>query len=223
MSAPSATVYLVDDDPRVLKGLSRLVRSAGLPVMTFTSPEEFLAQVRPRTAGCLVLDFTMPGLNGLELQDALKAISCPLPIIFLTGDGDVPISVQAMKRGAFDFLTKPVSETDLLSAIHAGLERNQRTLEELAEIEELRARVDSLTSREREVFHHVVSGKLNKQIAGELGTVEQTIKVHRGRVMEKMKVQSLAELVRLAERLGPGTDGTARPGLMGAGDPSAPH
>lgn len=223
MPAPSATVYLVDDDPRVLKGLSRLVLSAGLPVMAFTSPEEFLAQVRPRTEGCLVLDFTMPGLNGLELQKALKESGCPLPIIFLTGDGNVPISVQAMKRGALDFLTKPVSETDLLAAIHAGLERNRRTLEELAEVEELRARVDSLTSREREVLRHVVSGKLNKQIAGELGTVEQTIKVHRGRVMEKMKVQSLAELVRLAERLGPGLDGMARPGSMDAGDAKPAH
>ncbi len=223
MPAPSATVYLVDDDPRVLKGLSRLVLSAGLPVMAFTSPEEFLAQVRPRTEGCLVLDFTMPGLNGLELQKALKESGCPLPIIFLTGDGNVPISVQAMKRGALDFLTKPVSETDLLAAIHAGLERNRRTLEELAEIEELRARVDSLTSREREVLRHVVSGKLNKQIAGELGTVEQTIKVHRGRVMEKMKVQSLAELARLAERLGPGLDGMARPGSMDAGDAKPAH
>ena len=211
MSFPNATVYLVDDDPKVLRGLARLLRSAGIPVETFVSPEAFLNHVGPRTAGCVVLDFTMPGLNGLELQAALKVKNCPIPIIFLTGNGDVPTSVQAMKSGALDFLTKPVSDRDLLEAIQAGFARNRRTLEELAEMDQWQARVDSLTNREREVFLHVVAGKPNKQIASELGTVEQTVKVHRARVMAKMKVQSLAELARLAERLRPVLHGDARP------------
>ncbi|MBL9136152.1 MAG: response regulator transcription factor [Verrucomicrobiales bacterium] len=206
MSSAPQTIYLVDDDPGVLKGLSRLLRSAGLQAVAFSCPEAFLAHVEPRRAGCLVLDYTMPGLNGLELQAALHHKGCLLPIIFLSGNGDVPTSVQAMKRGAIDFLTKPVSDAHLLGAIHSALERSRRDLQGLAEREELRARVDSLTCREQEVFHHVVAGRLNKQIAAELGTVEQTVKVHRARVMEKMKVQSVAELARIAERLGLGLD-----------------
>lgn len=229
MPAPNSTVYLVDDDPQVLRGVSRLLRSAELNVATFTSPEDFLAQVSARTPGCLVLDYAMPGINGLELQAALKRKGCPLPIIFLTGNGDVPTSVQAMKSGALDFLSKPVTDTALLAAIEAGLEHNRRTLEILAELDQLQARMDSLTNREREVFHHVVDGKPNKQIANELGTVEQTVKVHRARVMAKMKVQSLADLVRVAERLGTSRDAGARQGSTAPGprtrpsSPSTPH
>lgn len=208
MTPPPPVVYVVDDDPGVLTGLSRLMRSAGLNAVTFASPADFLARVDPRAEGCVILDYTMPGLNGLELQAALNERGCLLPIIFLSGNGDVPTSVRAMKRGALDFLTKPVSDTDLLAAIQTAFRRNRRALEESAELEALRARVASLTAREHEVFRGVVSGRLNKQIAAELGTVEQTVKVHRARVMEKMKVQSVAELTRLAVRLGLAEDPT---------------
>jgi len=223
MSSPNATVYLVDDDPGVLRGLARLVRAAGFPVETFVSPEAFLDQIGPRTAGCVVLDFAMPGLNGLELQAALKRKDCSIPIIFLTGNGDVPMSVQAMKCGALDFLTKPVTDKDLVEAIQVGFARNRRALEALAAMDQWQSRLNSLTHREREVFLHVVAGKPNKQIASELGTVEQTVKVHRARVMGKMKVQSLAELARLAERLLPVLDTTSPPRLGEAANQCPPH
>jgi FixJ family two-component response regulator len=192
----------VDDDPAVLKSLSRLLRSAGLATAAFSSPREFLDRYDPKLPGCLVLDVAMPGLNGLELQQALLAQGHELQIIFLTGHGDIPMSVEAMKRGALDFLTKPVNDDDLLRAIQAALEKNQIARQDRAELDSILERLATLTPREREVLVHVVSGQLNKQIAGDLGTVEKTIKVHRSRVMEKMKVQSLAELVRLAERAG---------------------
>lgn len=201
MSQPAPTVFIVDDEPAVRKSLSRLVRSANLNTASFGSAREFLEQHDPRAPGCLVLDVAMPGLNGLELQTALSAKGSVLPIIFLTGHGDIPMSVQAMKRGALDFLTKPVNDEDLLKAIHAALERNRLARLDRAELDELEARYNSLTPREREVLLHVVSGQLNKQVASDLGTVEKTIKVHRARVMAKMKAQSLAGLVHFAERL----------------------
>ena len=156
----------------------------------------------PRNPGCLVLDLAMPGLSGLELQTSLAAVGNEIPIIFLTGHGDIPTSVRAMKRGALDFLTKPVNDGDLLKAINTAIEKDRRARQVRAEREDIQARLDSLTPREREVLAHVVAGHLNKQTAAHLGTVEKTIKVHRARVMEKMRVESLAELVRLAQRVG---------------------
>jgi FixJ family two-component response regulator len=200
--SPLATVFIVDDDPAVLKSLARLLRSARLDVATFNSPREFLEQHDPRAPGCLALDVAMPGLNGLELQEALAAKGSELPIVFLTGHGDIPMSVQAMKRGAVDFLTKPVNDEDLLKAVHVAIEKDRLQRQTRAEVTEIQQRLATLTPREREVMEHVISGQLNKQTAADLGTVEKTIKVHRARVMEKMKVQSVAELVRLAERVG---------------------
>ncbi|MGZ8842916.1 MAG: response regulator transcription factor, partial [Pyrinomonadaceae bacterium] len=168
----------------------------------FSSPSEFLEQHNPRAAGCLVLDVAMPGLNGLELQEALRAKGNWIPIIFLTGRGDIAMSVQAMKRGALDFLTKPVDDEKLLKAIGTALKQDRTQRRSRAELDDIKERLATLTPREREVLSHVVSGQLNKQIANDLGTVEKTIKVHRARVMEKMKVNSVAELVRLTERLG---------------------
>ena len=202
MMTPSPTVFIVDDDAAVLKSLARLLRSARLNVLAFGSPQEFLERYDPRAPGCLVLDLAMPGLNGLELQAALTVKGSAIPIIFLTGHGNIPTSVQAMKRGALDFLTKPVNDDDLLKAVQAAIEKDRLARIARAELEDIQARLDSLTPREREVLTHVVSGQLNKQTAADLGTVEKTIKVHRGRVMEKMKVHSVAELVHLAERAG---------------------
>jgi FixJ family two-component response regulator len=201
MSQATPTVFIVDDDPAVLKSLSRLLHSVQLTVVTSGSPQEFLEQHDPRAPGCLVLDVSMPGLNGLELQEALTTKDSAIPIIFLTGYGDVPTSVRAMKRGAFDFLTKPVNDDDLIKAVHAAFEKNRIARQSRDELEDIQERLATLTPREREVLTHVVSGQLNKQIAYDLGTVEKTIKVHRARVMEKMKVHSVAELVRLTERL----------------------
>jgi len=202
MNHATPTVYLVDDDPAVLKSLTRLLRSARLNVAAFDSPRQYLDQHDSNATGCIVLDVAMPGLNGLALQEALAAKGSKLPIIFLTGQGDIPMSVQAMKRGAIDFLTKPVNDDDLLKAIRVAMEEEREGRKTRAEVDEFKDRLALLTPREREVLTHVVTGQLNKQIAGELGTVEKTIKVHRARVMEKMNVQSLAELVRLAERAG---------------------
>jgi len=200
--SPLPTVFVVDDDPAVLKSLSRLLRSARLDVATFSSPREFLERHDRCAPGCLVLDVAMPGLNGLELQEALAAKGSELPIIFLTGHGDIPMSVQAMKRGALDFLTKPVNDEDLLKAVHVAIEKDRLQRQTRAEVAEIEQRLATLTPREREVLEHVISGQLNKQTAADLGTVEKTIKVHRARVMEKMKVQSVAELVHLTERAG---------------------
>ena len=202
--APAPTVSIVDDEPAILKSLTRLLRSAGLATATFSSPREFLDRYDPTLPGCLLLDVAMPGLNGLELQKALAAAGHELPIIFLTGRGDIHMGVEAMKRGALDFLTKPVNAEDLLQAVHAAIEKDRIARQARAELDDLRQRFATLTPREREVFAHVVSGQSNKQTAGDLGTGEKTIKVHRARVMEKMKVESLADLVRLAQRLGIG-------------------
>lgn len=202
MSGTAPAVFVVDDDLSVLKGLTRLLRSANLNPVAFSSPQEFLERYDPLATGCLVLDVSMPDLDGLQLQQALIAKGCEIPIIFLTGHGDIPMSVRAMKGGAADFLTKPVNDEDLLKAIHIALEAARASRPARAELDGFRQRLAMLTPREREVLERVVTGRLNKQIADELDIVEKTIKVHRGRMMEKMKVQSLAELVRLAERAG---------------------
>lgn len=204
MTTASATVFVVDDDCAVLKSLSRLLRSASLSSTTFSSPHEFLDGRNPNAPGCLVLDVAMPRLNGLELQQALIASGNELPIVFLTGHGDIAMSVQAMKLGAVDFLTKPVNDADFLQAVRAAIERDRLARQLRAEVADIRQRVATLTPREREVLEHVIAGHLNKQTAADLGTVEKTIKVHRARVMEKMRVQSVAELVHLTERAGMG-------------------
>jgi FixJ family two-component response regulator len=199
------TVFLVDDDDSVRNALARLIRTAGYEIKTFASAQEFIESKPEITAvACLVLDVRLPGLNGLDLQDALRAAKVPIPIVFITGHGDIPMSVKAMKAGAVDFLPKPVRAETLLPAIEQALARASRERAEGAELEDIRRRLNALTPREREVMVWVVKGTLNKQIAFELGTVEKTIKVHRARVMEKMEVGSLAELVRLAERVGIG-------------------
>ena len=199
-ASPSPTVFVVDDYAPVRKAISRLLRAAGFPVTAFASAEEFLAQYDPSVWGCLVLDVAMPTLSGLELQSVLAKTGSLLPIIFLTGTADIPKSVQAMKHGASDFLTKPVNDEELLAAVHTAIEKDRALRQKQFELSEIRARLATLTPREREVLEHVVAGKLNKQIASDLGTVEQTVKVHRAHVMQKMRVQSVAELVRLIER-----------------------
>jgi FixJ family two-component response regulator len=204
MNAARGTVFLLDDEPRMVKALTRLLTAEGFTVRGFTSAKTFLESYRADDVSCLVLDVAMPELNGLDLQERLTHRGILLPIVFLTGHGDIPMSVQAVKAGAVDFLTKPVNDADLLRAVRAALQRaaEQRAVE--TEMAVLRQRYASLTPREREVMAHVVAGQLNKQIAGDLGTGEQTIKVHRARVMEKMAVDSLADLVRAGERLGLG-------------------
>jgi FixJ family two-component response regulator len=204
MTRESPTVFVVDDEESVRKALARLMRSAGFTVAVFGSPQEFLQARNPDTPGCLVLDLAMPGLNGLELQQTLAAQGPGWPIIFLTGRADIPMSVQAMKQGALDFLTKPVNDENLLAAVRNAIEKDRVGRQARAELAEIQRRLATLTPREREVLAHVVSGRLNKQTAADLGTVEKTVKVHRARVMEKMRAQSLADLVRLAERVGIG-------------------
>ncbi len=201
MSAPG-TVYLVDDEPGMLKALSRLLGTEGFAVQCFRSAADFLANLPPDARGCLVLDVAMPGLDGMKLQQRLVGDGSALPIIFLTGHGDIPMSVRAMKSGAVDFLTKPVRDDDLLAAVRAALKIAEAQAAEMDATTALRARLARLTPREREVMEHVIAGRLNKQIAAALGTGEQTIKVHRMRVMEKMGLESVAELVRAAARLG---------------------
>jgi len=196
------TVFIVDDYAPVRRSISRLLRAAGFAVAVFASAEEFLAKYDPQTLGCLLLDVAMPTLNGLELQSILAQTGSLLPIIFLTGTSGIPQSVRAMKHGASDFLTKPVNDEELLAAVRVAIEKHRALRREQAELSEIRGRLATLTPREREVLEYVVTGKLNKQIAGDLGTVEQTVKVHRARVMEKMRVRSVAELVRLTQRCG---------------------
>lgn len=203
-ASPRPTVFLVDDDPSVRKALTRLIKSAGYEAQAFASARDFLDYWRGADEGacCVVLDVRMPGLSGLDLQHELQAANTLLPIIFITGHGDIPMSVRAMKDGAVDFLPKPVNDRDLLEAIKQALARADRDCTERRELEDVQRRLENLTPREREVMTFVVRGLLNKQIAFELGTVEKTIKVHRARVMEKMQVDSLADLVRLAEKVG---------------------
>jgi FixJ family two-component response regulator len=195
------TVYLVDDDAGVLKALSRLLRAKGYEVKPYSSPQEFLKQHDPAVPGCALLDVSMPGLDGLELQQALTVGGSRRPVVFITGNkGDVPTSVRAMKAGAIDFLTKPTKDTDLLEAIRRAEGCEAEARQRLSELEAIKAKLSTLTPREREVLTHVVAGRLNKQIAGDLGTVEKTIKVHRSRMMEKMGLRTVADLVRMAEK-----------------------
>ncbi len=202
MTSDGATVFIVDDDRSVRTALARLMRSAALRAETFASAKEFLQRVHPDGPGCMVLDLSMPGSTGLELQEDMAAADIDLPIIFLTGHGSVPSSVKALKSGAVDFLEKPVDDDLLLSAIKDAVEGNVRTRRNRAQLSEIQERVARLTRRELQVFRLVVQGKLNKQVAVELGMSEKTVKVHRSRVMQKMEADSLAELVRVAERAG---------------------
>jgi FixJ family two-component response regulator len=196
-----AIVFVVDDDSSIREAIESLVKLAGLRVETFGSAQEFLRSKRADLPGCVVLDVELPGLSGLDLQRELAAHGIKLPIIFITGYGDIPMSVRAMKAGALEFLTKPFRDQDLLDAIEQALERDRAARRHAREIAELRERFDVLTSREREVMSLVVAGRLNKQIGFELKISEVTVKIHRGRVMNKMGAESLAELVRMTERL----------------------
>jgi FixJ family two-component response regulator len=195
-------VFVVDDEPAICLSLQRLVRSVGLEAQTFPSAQEFLGAKRPDGPGCLVLDVRLPGLSGLDLQQELLDAKVDLPIVFITGHGDIPMTVRAMKAGAVEFLTKPFRDQDLIDAIQHGIEKHRAARQERGKINEFKILYDSLTPREREVFSLVVRGLLNKQIAAQLGAAEKTIKVHRGQVMHKMKAESLADLVRIGEKLG---------------------
>ena len=201
MKETEATVFVIDDDHSVREALKSLLKAVGLRVETFASAQEFL-QCCSGSPGCLVLDVRLPGFSGLDLQREMADANIHTPIIFITGYGDIPMTVHAMKAGAVEFLTKPFRDQDLLDAIHQALDRDAAARKERAETEELRIRFDSLTPREREVLGLVVTGLLNKQIAAQLGTSEITIKQHRHQVMQKMQADSLADLVRMAEKLG---------------------
>jgi FixJ family two-component response regulator len=201
MGDAESIVFIIDDDALYRASAERLVRSVGFNVQSFASADEFLSSRRPNLPSCLILDVRLPGLSGLDLQQELAEAGVHLPIIFVTGHGDIPMSVQAMKAGAVEFLTKPFRDQTLLDAIRQALQRDRAARLQRARNAELHRRYESLGAREREVFKCVVSGMLNKQIADELGTTERTIKFHRGHIMQKMEVKSLVELVRMAEAL----------------------
>jgi FixJ family two-component response regulator len=201
MAEPTGIVFVVEDDASVRKALGSLVRLAGLTVQTFSLAQEFLAFPRPDVPSCLVLDVQLPGISGLDLQQELAKADVQIPIIFLTGHGDIPMTVQAMKAGALEFLTKPFDTEDLLEAIREAIKRDRMARRERANMRTLYDRYNSLTPREQEVMKWVVGGLLNKQIAGELGISEIMIKVHRGRLMHKMQAESLVDLVRMSEKL----------------------
>ncbi|MGO9434199.1 MAG: response regulator transcription factor [Terracidiphilus sp.] len=201
MKEQDPVVFVIDDDRMIREGLQSLIRSVGLRVETFASAQDFLGAKRPDAPACLVLDVRMPGLSGLDLQLKLRDGGIPIPIIFITGHGDIPMSVRAMKEGAHEFLTKPVRGQDLLDAVQKAIASDRALRNERQEIDEIRTRFESLTPRETEVLNLVVAGLLNKQIADQLGMSELTVKTHRAHVMEKTEADSLAHLVRMAEKL----------------------
>lgn len=202
MTEEAATVFVVDDDASILKSLKRLLKSEGRDVKTFLAAREFLEQASCEGPGCLILDVRMPGINGLELQEKMAETGLNMPIVFITGHGNVPISVKAMKAGAVDFLEKPLDDQVLLEAVDRAIGRHKASIIKDLEKADIERRLESLTQREREVFALIVTGMLNKQAAFELGITEKTVKAHRGQVMRKMKAESLAELVRIAQKIG---------------------
>ena len=210
MKVGDPIVFVVDDDSSMREALTDLITSVGLLVEAFKSARECLEHIRLDAPACLVLDVRLPGLSGLDLQRELVRTEAPIPIIFITGHGDIPMSVRAIKEGAVEFLAKPFRDQDLLDAIQHALEIDRAARQERSMVAEVRRRYESLTKREREVMKLVVSGSLNKQIAGELGSSEVTVKMHRGQVMRKMKAQSIVELLRMAEKIGI-TSGAAPP------------
>jgi len=201
MSGDDAIVYIVDDDPSMCEALTRLLGTVGLRAQAFRTPQEFLRAKRPDTPSCLVLDVRLPGLSGLDLQRELASADPPIQIVFITAHGDIPMTVQAMKAGAVEFLTKPFRDQEILDAVQQAIDRDRTARHQRAELADLRRRYESLTQREREVMTLVVMGLLNKQIATELGTSEATVKAHRAQLMQKTRVESVAQLGRIAERL----------------------
>jgi FixJ family two-component response regulator len=210
MGEAESIVFIIDDDPLYRRSSERLVRSVGFDVQSFETARDFMSSRRPNVPSCLILDVRLPGLSGLDLQRVLTEAGVHIPIIFVTGHGDIPMSVQAMKAGAVEFLTKPFRDQALLDAIRQAIGRDRAARRQHARNADLRRRYESLKPREREVFKCVVSGMLNKQIADELGATERTVKFHRGNIMRKMQVKSLAELVRIAEVLGTANQGSSR-------------
>ena len=196
------TVFVIDDDASIRKSLSRLLRSADYTVEAFPSAEEFLGREHFDGVGCILLDVKMPGLSGIDLQEELSKADYHMPIIFITGHGNIPMSVQAMKKGAVDFLTKPFNDKELLQTIEKAIEKDTHARAEYDETLDIRRRIELLTPRENEILPYIITGMLNKQVALKLGIAEKTVKVHRGRIMEKLRVDSVADLVRLAEKVG---------------------